>query len=137
MADLAAIRAGLAANLSTIPDLQVLPQMISNPTPPCVIVFAGPTEFDKAMGRGLDSIVFMVRILVPSPSDIDAVVNLDPYLAGSGAQSIKAAIETDTTLSGACGGLQVTRHEGEQVVVREGQPPALGAEFRVEINAHG
>jgi hypothetical protein len=76
-------------------------------------------------------------VLVPSPSDIDAVVNLDPYLAGSGARSIKAAIETDTTLGGACGGLQVTRHEGEQVVVREGQPPALGAEFRVEINAHG
>jgi hypothetical protein len=137
MADLAAIRAGLAANLTTIPDLQVLPQLLSNPTPPCVIVFAGPTEFDKAMGRGLDTIVFIVRVLVPSAVDIEAVVNLDPYMAGSGTRSIKAAIETDLTLGGSCFGLQVTGHGGEQVFLREGQPAALGSEFRVEIKAHG
>jgi hypothetical protein len=137
MADLAAIRTGLAANLSTIPDIQVSAYVLSNPTPPCAVVFAGPTDFDTSFGRGLDNLVFMVRVLVAAVSDISAVVNLDPYMAGSGARSVKAAIETDKTLGGACSDLRVVGTEGEQVYTLEGRPPALGAEFRVEVTAHG
>ena len=137
MADLGDIREGIAENLSTIPDIQVSAYVLSNPTLPCAVVFAGPTEFDKAFGRGLDTLVFMVRVVVAAVSDISAVVNLDPYLAGSGSRSVKEAIESDKTLGGACSDLRVTGTEGEQVYALEGRPPALGAEFRVEVTAHG
>jgi hypothetical protein len=137
MADLAAIRTALAANLSTIPDLQVSAYVLSNPTPPSAVVFAGPTEFDKAFGRGMDMLVFMVRVVVAAVSDISAVVNLDPYMAGSGARSIKAAIESDSTLGGSVFDVSVVGTDGEQIYTFEGRPPALGAEFRVEVTAHG
>jgi hypothetical protein len=137
MADLSAIRAGLAANLATIPDILVSAYVLSNPTLPCAVVLAGPTEFDKSFGRGMDSLVFMVRVVVAAISDISAAVNLDPYMAGSGPRSIKAAIESDSTLGGACFDVSVVRMEGEQVYTFESIPPALGAEFRVEVNAHG
>jgi hypothetical protein len=137
LADLAAIRTAIAANLSTIPDIQVSASRLSSPTLPSAVVFAGPTEFDKAFGRGLDTLVFIVRVAVSGATDTGAVVNLDPYLAGSGSRSIKAAIESDKTLGGACSDLRVIGHEGEQPYNVEGQPPALGAEFRVEVTAHG
>jgi hypothetical protein len=137
MADLTAIRVGIATNVSSISDLNVSPSRLSNPQLPCVVVFAGPTEYDKAFGRGLDTLVFMVRVAVPATTDTGAVVSLDPYLAGSGPRSIKEAIESDKTLGGACSDLRVTGHKGEQPYNVEGQPPALGAEFRVEVTAHG
>lgn len=137
MADLTAIRNGLAANLGAISDLNVSPSRLSNPTLPQAVVYAGPTSFDKAFGRGVDTLVFIVRVAVPGTTDTGSVVSLDPYLAGSGSRSIKAAIESDKTLGGACSDLRVTGHEGEQPFNVEGQPPALGAEWRVEITAHG
>jgi hypothetical protein len=137
VADLEALREGLAANLGTIEDLQVSKYVLSNPTFPIAVVFAGPTDFDKAFGRGLDNLVFRVRVVVAAVSDIGSGVNLDPYLAGSGPRSVKAAVETDPTLGGACQSLRVTGHEGEQVYVFDEAPPGLGAEWRVEVIASG
>jgi hypothetical protein len=137
MADLTAIRAGLKANLLAIDGLQVSEYFLTNPSYPTALILAGPTEFDQAFGRGLDQLTFLVRVVVGAVTDIGSGANLDAYLAGSGSRSIKAAIEADITLGGACSTLQVTRHEGEQPYLVEGGSPALGAEFRVEIRAHG
>jgi hypothetical protein len=137
VADLSALREGLAANLGAIDDLQVSPYFISNPTFPSAFVRAGPTAFDKSFGRGLDNIVLFVRVLVAAFGDIGPGANLDEYLAGSGPRSIKAAIESDKTLGGACQSLQVTGHEGEQEYTFDDRPSALGAEWRVEVNASG
>lgn len=137
MADVQAIRLGLAAALGTIPKLKVSPYVLSNPTPPCAYIFADDSDFDEAMGRGLDELVFVVRVVVPLSMDIGSQVNLDAYRAGSGARSFKQALEADDTLGGVCDSLRVTSISRDTVYVTEGNPPALGCEFRVEIHAPG
>ena len=137
MADHAEIRAGLVANLSQIPDLQVEGYVLSNPTFPTALILAGTTEYDKAMHRGLDDLIFRIRVVVAAVSDIGATVNLDEYMNGSGARSIKAAVEADKTLGGACSEALVTGHSGEQVFTFDDRPPALGTEFTVQIKATG
>ena len=137
MADIGALRAGLAANVGAIPDLQVSPYFISNPTFPCAYVRKGPTDYDKAFGRALDDHELFVRVLVAAFGDIGPGVNLDAYLAGSGPRSIKEAIETDKTLGGACQTLRVTGDEGEKEYVFDDRPSALGSEWRVAITASG
>jgi hypothetical protein len=137
VADLSALREGLAANLGAIEDLQVSPYFISNPTFPSAFVRAGPTDYDKTFDRGLDNIVLFVRVLVAAFGDIGPGANLDEYLAGSGPRSIKAAIEDDPSLGGACDDLRVTGNEGEREFTFDDRPSALGAEWRVEVFANG
>lgn len=137
MADVGAIREGIAANLGAIKDLQVSAWPLSNPLPPTAQVLAGRTEFDKAFGRGLDQLVFRVQVLVAALADIGSAVNLDAYLAGSGPRSIKAAVEADKTLGGACQSLRVTEIGDERLFTFGDRPPFLGAEWLVEIQATG
>ena len=137
MADYAALRAGLAANLARIPDMQVATYVISNPTYPMAMVLAGEVEFDKAFGRGEDGITLKIRVVVAAVSDIGAQANLDEYMDGSGLRSIKAAVEADMTLGGACEEAVVTGHNGEQVYTFDDRPPALGTEFQVAVMAVG
>lgn len=137
MADIARCRAGLAANLRQIEDLQVSEYVLSNPTYPTAVIFLGRTEYDKAFSRGLDSLIFRIRVVVAAVTDIGAETNLDEYLDTSGPRSIKQAVEAERTLGGACDDLRVTETEGEQVFTFESQPQALGAEWLVEVQATG
>lgn len=137
MADIAAIRAALAANIGAIPDLQVSPYILANPTPPSAQVVPAAMEFDLAMHRGLDRLEFKVQVFAGVVSDIGAQKKLDLYRAGSGANSIKQAIESDKTLGGACQALQVTESTGPQLTIGEGGTVVLMEEFTVQVLATG
>src|SRR5689334_18750441 len=50
-------------------------------------------DFDKAMARGLDELVFTTRVLVGRADDKAAQQVLDLMLSGSGPASLKQAIE--------------------------------------------
>lgn len=139
------IRAGLAANLAAISDLQLAPggqgYMLSAPTGPSAHIYpgggAGPIEYDQAMQRGLDLIPFTVQVFVPLTSDIGAQANLDAYIEPTGTRSVKAALESDVTLGGAADTMRVVACTGYQQFVFEGRPPLLGAEWHVHIYATG
>lgn len=132
-----AVREGIAVNLGVLQDTQVSPWLLGAPTPPTAHVFAGPVEFDAAFGRGLDMLVITVQVLVPALSDIGSQQKLALYRAGSGSQSVKAAIESDRTLGGVSQTLRVTGMGAEQLFAFEGRGPFLGSEWRVEVHAHG
>jgi hypothetical protein len=134
LSDIGELRQALATALGSIQGLQVSPYVLAAPTLPCAYIFADEIEFDYTMGRGTDHLGFVVRVAVPLGNDIGDQVNLDAYRAGSGSRSIKAAIESDSTLGGA---LRVTGVSRDTVYVTEGQPPALGCEFRIELYATG
>src|SRR6266508_3862702 len=136
MADVKLLREGLAANLTTLPDIQVSAYMLSSPTPPAAHVVTGPVAYDMAMGRGLDDLTFRVQVFVGLVSDIGAQQNLDAYLAGSGALSVKQALESDKTLGGAAFGLQVTESTGPQMFTGD-SGPVLMAEWTVLVKAKG
>lgn len=136
MADLAAIRAGIARNLSVIPDLQVSAYMLANPTPPCVQVIPGDTDFDLSMHRGLDEITMRVVVTVGLVADIGAQVSLDEYLDGSGPRSIKQAVESDSTLGGVVADASVTTATGPKVLASE-QGGVLFSEWTVQVIGTG
>jgi hypothetical protein len=137
VASLQAIREGLAANMNAIPGLAASPWLLSNPTPPAAEIQPSEIEFDQASDRGFDRHLLIVRVFVAASTDRGAQNRLDQMLAGSGAYSVKAAIEADRQLGGACDDLLVMRCSGYRVFSREGMPSVLGAEWEVQVIAAG
>ena len=135
--DITAVREAIAANLSAIGGMQFSPYMLENPYPPAAHVFPADTDFDRAMARGYDFQVLTVQVLVGTVSDEGAQRNLDAYLAGSGPQSVKQALEADKKLGGACFDLNVASATGYRTVVEEGKPKWLVCDWRVEVHGHG
>ena len=114
MANLAAIRAGIVANLRTaFPDnVQITGYNLSNPLAPAFEVEVDRVVFDSSMSRGLDEWLFTVRGFATSGTDQAAQQRLDPWLASTGGESVKAALESDRTLGGTVADsrvVQVTR----------------------------
>jgi hypothetical protein len=132
MADLTAMRAGLAANLATLTDIQVSGYMLANPTPPCIHLYPDETDYDLAFRHGLDRWIFKVQAFAGLTSDIGAQVKLDGFVPVA-----KTALEVDQTLAGAASSVQVTSFSGYRIYVLEGRPPLLGCEWRVEVLATG
>lgn len=104
----AAVATGLATNLASIPETQILAAPISNPTPPTIWVAKLTTEYDQAMGRRTtgasytDQYTATIQGFVNLNDDIGNTTSLYNYLASSGVYSVKAAIEADRRLGGAC-----------------------------------
>jgi hypothetical protein len=99
VASVSAIRDGLKTRLATVPGLRahdVVPDVMN---PPAAIVQLEDISFDATMGRGSDRLTFTVTLFVSNAWNRTAQDNLDAYLAGEGASSIKAAIEADETLA--------------------------------------
>lgn len=63
--------------------------------------------FDSAMGRGMDEASIEIDVIVQRFSERSGQNKLDDFLAGSGAGSVKAAIEGDKTLGGKVDTLRV------------------------------
>lgn len=127
----------LAASLEPIDGLQESPFLLSNPTPPCAEIAPAPIEYDKAFARGTDLIKLIVRVMVGITLDVAAQRRLDQFLATSGPNSIKEALESDGTLGGTVDDVNVTDCSGYRIFKREGGASLLGAEWTVEIYAPG
>jgi hypothetical protein len=112
-----AVRAGLSTALDTIAGLRTFDNVPDSLSPPAAVVEPVEVTFDEAMQRGLDMYRAYVLVIVGRMSERSASDRLDAYLAGSGASSIKAAIEADKTLGGACDTLQVTEANPRTVTV--------------------
>jgi hypothetical protein len=136
------IREGLAVSLGSIEDVQVSAYVLGNPTLPAIEVVPGwegkdGIDYDKTFKRGLDALVFTVRAMVGTPTDIGAQKRLDRMIAPTGADSVKAAVEADGTLDGLIHALHVTECSGYKAFARDGGTVALGANWRVEVWADG
>jgi len=105
------VREGLKANLEAIKGMRVYDLIPSVPVAPAAVVGQLDFTFDLNNARGLDQANLDVVVLVQRFTERTGQNDLDKYLAGSGAYSIKAAIESDLTLGGACNTLRVTSAE--------------------------
>ena len=134
MATFSSIRSGIKTRLETISNLTVydyVPDFIDPPT--AIIAPFNTLNFDSTMQRGSDTYEVPVILYV---SKVDAETgqdSLDSYLAASGANSIKAAIEGDTTLGGAAMSVRVVNATdyGEYEVTQG--TSFLGVTFNVEV----
>lgn len=136
MASISGIRDGLAVRLATITGLRTTSYEPDKIAVPAAVVGDVEVTFDRAMGRGLDEIKVTVRLYASRAADRSGQKALDAYLTGSGPSSVKAAIEADRTLGGACSDLRVTGVDGYGVYEVAGTA-YYGAEFAVTVYAQG
>lgn len=134
--DIGLIRQGLATNAATIAGLRTFAYMPDSIPVPVLFVADIEIEFDKAFGRGMDEITAKCRLLVSHADDRTGQAGLDAYLAGSGAKSVKVALQTARTLGGACDDLRVLSVRGYGLYEHNGTH-YYGAEWAVQIIGGG
>jgi len=136
--DLTAFRAGLAANLATIPNVTISPYVLINPTPPIVWIRPAPdilVAYHQAMRDGVEIWHLMVQATSGALDDVTAQQMLDALAASSGSSSIKQAVEADRTLGGHCQDLVVVECRNYVEFARPDGSTLIGAEWGVEITA--
>jgi len=134
VASISAIRAGIAANLGTVPGLRTSAEIPDNPSPPIGIVNLDNVEYDGALNRGLTTYNFQVTLVVGRAAEREMQRKLDAYCDTTGAQSVKLAIESDKTLSGEVYDLRVERSTSIGSITINDQT-YLAAEFTVTVFA--
>lgn len=138
--DLEAVRQGLATRADTIAGLNVTGHLPDSITEPHFFPAEVDIDFDKAYGRGMDEILVTCRVLVGRSDDAASQALLSGYLKGSGATSIKAAIEgtpgVAQTLGGACDDLRVERAGGYRFYEHNGSR-YVGAEVVIRVIGEG
>lgn len=126
-----AVRQGLTTALDTITGLRCFDYVPDSLAPPAAVVEPLEINYHESMVNGYDNYQAYVLVIVGRMSDRSSSDRLDAYLAPSGSQSVKAAIETDKTLGGACSSLIVTDAMPRSVVVSGVEMSAY--RFGVEI----
>ncbi len=122
--------------------LQALDYVPDDVDPPSIYPNTVKTEFDKTMRRATDKLVVTLRLLCARTDDRSGQHMLYGYMAGSGASSIKAAIEAQrgapgsAALGGACDELHVTQI-GEARWYEVAGERYVGCDFTVEIWGDG
>lgn len=134
MASITDLRTGIATNLATISGLRTASVIPEDPKPPIGIVTFDRVEYDTSMGRGLDTHIFRVILVVGRVDSRGAQTSLDGYLSGTGASSVKAAIEKDKSLGGDAQSLRVSSGENlRELAIAE--VPYVAVDFIVTVYA--
>jgi len=130
--DLPATLSGLGARLSLLSGLRVYNYPPDKVAPPAAIVgLPSQVDYDATMGRGLDRMVIPIIVLVGKVSDRASRAAIAAYVSGTGASSIKATIEGDSTLAGVVDSVAVTTARID--VVTMNGIDYMGAEFDAEV----
>lgn len=140
MADLTQIREAIAESLRSISDVQVSAYLLSNPTPPTLMVTPGEIDYHQALQDGMEMYTLRVQALVAHTGDIGPQQQLDGMLASTGNRSIKAAVELEPTLGGLVDDLVVLKTKGYHLVhVGQGATAQiyLGADLDVLVYTTG
>ena len=135
MATLTGIRQGIGTALESITSLTVKDYVPDSIEPPTAVV--GVVEnivYDSTMARGSDTYTIPIFLNVSRGDAQDSQETLDAYLAPTGSSSIKQAVESDTSLGGACDSVRVVEADNYGVY-NINNINYLGVEFEVEIIA--
>lgn len=125
----AALRAGLAANLQRISGIDVAAYVPDIVIPPMAVVSAPSVRYDTSFKRGSDEYTFTIDVYVSRQVIKSAQVNLDAFIDPT---AVKAAIEYDRTLGGAAFDCRVTSMNSYRMV-EVGETPLLAASFEVLV----
>jgi uncharacterized protein with PIN domain len=127
----------IGAQLSTIDGLRVFPYNADKVVAPAAVV-ALPDEidYDQTFGRGSDLLKLDVYVMVARIDQRTGRDALAAYLDGSGASSVKAALDnSDTVAYTACDVVRVASASVEPIT--SGGIDYLGAVFTLEITGQG
>jgi len=128
------IHTGLRNRLSTIQGLRVADHLPEQVQPPMAVIQLQSVTYHRAMNGGLSQWEFVVSCVAGRMGERFSQTQLDDWIAYSGSQSVRAAIEDDKTLDGAASTLIVA----DMVSVRPlslGDAAYLTCEFTVNVHA--
>jgi hypothetical protein len=125
------VRTGLATAIDAITGLRCFDYVPDSVSPPAAVIEPLEITYGIAMQNGLDMYQAYILVIVGRMSERSAQDRLDAYVTSSGASSIKAKVESDPTLGGACSTLQVTDANPRTVTVSGVE--MLAYRFGVEI----
>jgi hypothetical protein len=109
---------------------------------PCFFVGEVEVNYDKAMGRKLDELLFTCRVLAGRADDRSAQRILDALLSGAGPASLKQAIEAargapgEMALGGLADDLHLQRVQGYRWYEHQGSS-FVGAELAIKVIGDG
>jgi hypothetical protein len=137
-ANISTLRANAATLLDTITAVRKVYDYIPDTAPPtpCGIIGNVSVRWDDSMQRGLDAYDFEVYVVVSRMSERSGQDELDALLAGTGAGSVKTALEAGSpvrSLNGAVSTVRVTNATPISITMG-------GVEFfayRYEVEAYG
>jgi hypothetical protein len=138
MAGLAAIRDAVKTTLeSTIASLTAYDTVPEASNLPAACVVPDTADFDIAMGRGTDTWTFDLYVLVSS-ADMDlAQDQLDGFVTGAGANSIRAVIYANQTLGLSQVNAHVSRMSEYGAKFRQSELDHVGAVLRLVVHTTG
>ena len=128
------LQTALSASLATIPGLRVADHLPEQVAPPMAVIQLQTVTYHRAMGGGLSEWAYVVSLIAGRMGDRAAQRQLDAWLSYGGAQSVRAAIESDPTLGGNCSTLVVD----EMITVRPltiGDAAFVTCEFNINVHA--
>lgn len=135
MANLTNIRNEIKNNLANISSLTVIGFVPDSIEPPTAVVGVMETiEYDQSLQRGADRYEIPVYLYVSRVDAQDSQETLDTFLASSGSNSVKAQVESDTTLNSQAQSVRVIS-AGGYGVYNINNINYLGVEFIVEVIA--
>lgn len=98
MASLSAIRDGIKTTIGGIADLEVYDTVPDVTVVPAVVVWPAEADFQIVMGRGTDRYEFDLYVLTQRAVADEGQNDLDSYITGAGASSIRQVIWNSRTL---------------------------------------
>lgn len=125
------VRDNIKTQLSSISGLRIYDIVPDSVNVPAAVVGLMDMEFDASFNRGFDRASLDLILITGRMSERSAQNSLDGFLAGSGSGSIKAVLENNKTLSGACQTLRVTTATSGSLQV--GGIDYLAYRYRVEL----
>ena len=135
MANLTNIRNEIKNNLANISSLTVIGFVPDSIEPPTAVIGVMETiEYDQSLQRGADRYEIPIYLYVSRVDAQDSQETLDGYLASTGANSVKAQVEIDTTLNSQAQSVRVIS-AGGYGVYNINNINYLGVEFIVEVIA--
>ena len=131
---LTTIQTGLQYALATVPGLRVADHLHEQTNPPVALAMLQSVQFHQAMGGGDTAWEFIVSCVAGRMGDRAAQLQIDAWLSFNGSQSVRAAIEADRTLGGACSTLIVSDAVGIKPL-SVGEANYLNVEFTITVHA--
>jgi len=111
------VKTGLQTALTAITGLRCYDNVPDGLAPPAAVIEPFEVDFHEAMSNGVTTYRAFILVIVGRMSERAAQDKLDTFLATTGSASIKARLETDRTLGGACSSLNVTTATPRTVTV--------------------
>ena len=110
MSSVSDIATGLQTRLATISGVRAYSYQPEQLNPPFAYPVLNTVSYHQTMGMGsaMTQFDWTVYVVVGRWVDRVAVTNLDGFLSSTGSSSIRAALEGDLTLGGACQNLVVS-----------------------------